>query len=82
MKYRQQPRPARFGQASQFRPGSIRGTFPSWVQIALALGGLFVLAAIVAVLYGTPSPLVETPRAVTVVTTNPAAAQGFPTPHR
>ncbi|WP_433520857.1 hypothetical protein ACQPZ2_26120 [Nocardia pseudovaccinii] len=47
------------------------------MQIALALGSLFVLAVIVAMLYGTPSPLAETPRAVTVATTDCAAAPGF-----
>ncbi|MFX0577545.1 hypothetical protein [Nocardia nepalensis] len=77
MKYRQQPRPPRFGHSPQFRTSSTQGAFPSWVQIALALSGLFVLATIVAVLYRTPSPFAETPRAVTVATTNPADALGF-----
>ncbi|WP_327098275.1 hypothetical protein OIE68_05365 [Nocardia vinacea] len=49
------------------------------MQITLALGSLLVLAAIVAALYGAPSPLAETPRAVTVATTKPAAAADFPT---
>ncbi|WP_157187638.1 hypothetical protein [Nocardia vinacea] len=77
MKYRQQPRPAPFGHAPQFSTRSTQQTCPSWVQIALALGSLFVLAVIVATLYGTPSPLAETPRAVTVATPNTATPPGF-----
>jgi len=50
-------------------PSDPREVFPSWAQITLALGGLFVLAAIVITLYGTPSPLADEPRQVTVATT-------------
>jgi hypothetical protein len=64
--------PQQFGQSIEFGPSNPREAFPSWVQIVLALGGLFLLAAIVVTLYGTRSPLADEPRQVTVATTGPA----------